>query len=201
MAQITGGNFRYLRVVKDDDFGIKREFQAELSFSVGENESPSEISDFVAQKVVDITHEKLRIRSSAPTTGAAAGEVQAKPGSPPSAPPPAAAPASPPTDKDRLAAEAVAKATPAPKKAPKIEKKAAEDDDMAALLGEETVAAAKIITDKDLSDAVTKKNATLKKPQAIVALKETYTGPLPKQMRNIPQEKRAQFLIELEALS
>lgn len=203
MAQVTGGKFHYLRVVKDDEFGIKREFAAELSFSVGENESPDEISAFVAQKVVDITHEKLRIRSAA-QAGATAAEVQAKPGSPPLAPPPAVAPA-PTNDKERLAAEAGLTVIPAelkkPKKAPKIETAPAPaEDDLSALFGDEK-AATKPITDKELNDAVQAKNATLKNPSKIVALKEKFAGPLPKALRDIPQEKRATFLTELSALS
>jgi hypothetical protein len=200
MAQITGGKFHYLRVVKDDDFGIKREFQAELTFSVGENESPDEIMGFVAQKVVDVTHEKLRIRSAAPT-GAAAGEVQAKPGSPPLAPLPAAAPA-PVNDKEKLAAALVEKTTPKKgKKAPDIAA-AAPADDLDDLLGGGTPKpAAKPITDKELNDAVQAKNATLKNPPKIVALKEKYAGALPKSLRDIPQEKRAEFLTELAELA
>lgn len=201
MAQVTGGKFHYLRVVKDDEFGIKREFAAELSFSVGENESPDEISAFVAQKVVDITHEKLRIRSAA-QAGATAAEVQAKPGSPPLAPPPAVAPA-PVNDKERLAVEAGLTVIPAEpkkaKKAPKIEAAPAEDD-LSALFGEPEKPAAKPVTDKELNDAVQAKNATLKNPPKIVNLKEAFAGPLPKALRDIPQDRRAEFLIQLAAL-
>jgi hypothetical protein len=204
MAQITSGKFLYGRVVKDDDYGIKREFIAELSFGIGENESPDEIMGYVAQKVVDIAHAKLRLPAAAPT--GAAVEVQARPGSPPPAPPPAAAPA-PVNDKERLAAQVVAAATPAvvkPKRAPKLVEPAPEaaPDDLSALFGDEPAKEiVKPITDKELNDAVQHKNATLKNPPKIVALKEKFAGPLPKALRDIPQEKRAQFLTELAALS
>lgn len=205
MAQITGGKFHYLRVVKDDDFGIKREFAAELTFGVGENESPDEIIGFVAQKVVDIAHEKLRIR-----TGSAAAEVQARPGSPsPASPPPAADPVSPKVnDKEKLAAAAgLTVAAPAPvkpKKAPKIApvaEAAVEDDDLSELFGEtEPAKPARVVTDKEVIDAVNKKNSVLKDPPKLVALKEKYVGKLPKQLRDIPAERREEFLKELEEL-
>src|ERR1700687_379886 len=138
MAQITGGKLHYTRVVKDDDYGIKREFGAELTFGVGENESPDEIMEYVAQKVVDVTHAKLRIKSATPT-GAAAAEVQARPGSPPPAPPPAAAPAL--NDKEKLAIEVIVANTPvkAPKKAPKLTEPAGKpaEEDLSALFGVE----------------------------------------------------------------
>lgn len=207
MAQITGGKFHYLRVVKDDDFGIKREFAAELTFGVGENESPDEIIGFVAQKVVDIAHEKLRIRS-----GSAAAEVQARPGSPsPASPPPAADPVSPKNDKEKLAAAAglttlavVAPAPVKPKKAPKIApvaEAAVEDDDLSELFGEtEPAKPARVVTDKEIIDAVNKKNGILKDPPKLVALKEEFVGKLPKQLRDIPAERREEFLQRLEAL-
>jgi hypothetical protein len=203
MAQITGGKFHYLRVVKDDDFGIKREFAAELTFGVGENESPDEIIGFVAQKVVDIAHEKLRIR-----TGSAAAEVQARSGSPsPASPPAAADPAPTPpkvNDKERLAAEAgLTQAAPAkPKKAPKIAPVPVEtvDDDLSELFGETEPKPVRVVTDKEIIDAVNKKNSVLKDPPKLVALKEEFVGKLPKQLRDIPAERREEFLQRLDAL-
>jgi hypothetical protein len=206
MAQITNGKFHYLRVIKDDDFGIKREFAAELSFAVGENESPDEIMGFVAQKVVDIAHEKLRIRS-----GSAAAEVQARPGSPsPASPPPAADPVLPKNDKEKLAAAAgLTQAAPPvaapvkPKKAPKIAPapEAAVEDDLSELFGEtEPAKPARVVTDKEIIDAVNKKNGILKDPPKLVALKEEFVGKLPKQLRDIPAERREEFLKRLEDL-
>jgi hypothetical protein len=58
------------------------------------------------------------------------------------------------------------------------------------------------ITDLDLANAITKKNTDLGKPQAISALLVEFGGrPAPKQVRDIPQEKRLEFLEKLEALS
>ncbi len=204
MAQITGGKYTYSRVVKDDDYGIKREFTAELGFTVGEDDPVGDIGIEIAQKVVDIAHEKLRIKGSAPATGPAAAEVQARQGPPPPAPPPAAGPA-PINDKERLAqAAGLVPETPAPKppkKAPKLDKPApvAADDDLSSLFGDE--APEQPITDKALNDAVQAKNAILKNPPKIVALKEKFAGALPKSLRDIPQEKRAVFLMELAALT
>jgi hypothetical protein len=203
MAQITGGKYSYTRVVKDDDYGIKREFSAELTFNVGEDDPVGDIGVEIAQRVVDITHEKLRIKSATASVPAAASEI-VKTGSPsPVGPSPAAA--VPVNDKEKLAAEAVARATPAPtkpKRAPKAEAAPVPvvEDDLSELFGE-TAAPARVITDKDLMEAVTKKNATLKDPPKIVALRIKYVGQLPKQMRDIPQEKREEFLKELDALS
>jgi hypothetical protein len=62
-----------------------------------------------------------------------------------------------------------------------------------------------VITDKELHDAAGKKNTVLMKthgnaaPAMIKALKNEY-APLPKQLKDIAQDKRAEFLKRLEAL-
>lgn len=121
------------------------------------------------------------------------------------------------SDKERLAAEAglhtkpviPAKAPPKPRKQvltpPKpdndeltVEPAATADDELTA----SEVPAVEEITDQDLLDKITRKNETLKDAARIRALKDEF---FPKdgnvyQFKQIPQEKRAEFLEKLSAL-
>lgn len=103
--------------------------------------------------------------------------------------------------KDDLAREAgLLEETPAPTD-PKLATKKP-DDDLSELLGDE---APKPITDAELSSAAQKKNATEKEkntnwaPTKIRELVAEYAG-AGKQIRDIPAEKRQEFLTKLDAL-
>jgi hypothetical protein len=61
------------------------------------------------------------------------------------------------------------------------------------------VAEVKEITDADLTDAVTKRNAVLKNAQAIRVLIGTFVSP-PKGLKDIPQDQRGLFLGKLAEL-
>ena len=56
------------------------------------------------------------------------------------------------------------------------------------------------ITDAQLADAAKQKNATLKDPVRIKALRDKYAGKTPSILSEIPQEKRAEFLAELKKM-
>jgi len=55
------------------------------------------------------------------------------------------------------------------------------------------------VTDKELMDAVTKKNAEIANPKAIKEIREKFVA-TPKGIRDIPVDKRAEFLVELAKL-
>lgn len=208
MSQITSGRTMYSRVVKDDDYGIKREMLCELSFAVGENENPDEIIAHVAQKCVEIVHEKLRLRSAAPAAPSVPAATQTTDGAPSLKSPGAAAGATAPSKEDAAAKLNAAEATKKATRAPKVEKPAEApakeaDDDLNDLLGlnEKPAEPARKISDLEMTQAIQKKNAAIKNPKAITALKEKFVGPQPAQLRDLPAEKREQFLTELEALT
>lgn len=230
--QITSGSVSYLRVVKDDDFGIKREAKVDLSFTVdGDEEVFVAALDAVKDTAVTKVHEMLRVKAQPATKSETAAAGPATAGTPLPATQAPAAGSAPMTDKDKLAAEALAKAskkteevdvTAAPKKTTKPKKAPAEavgtgqaistgeerkdpaqEDDLSALFGEDEkpAAPAREVTDKELNEAAQKANARLKDSKKIIALKEKYVGPMPKSLRDIPKEKREEFLKELEALA
>lgn len=76
---------------------------------------------------------------------------------------------------------------------------AEEVDELAGLLGGAGVPPAEEITDVALTEAVTKTNAATRNPPAIRALVDSYNPDPTKtfQLRQIPQEKRAEFLKKL----
>lgn len=213
--QITSGIVMYSRVVKDDDYGIKREAKVELSFMVAEGEEPDvdRAKDLAVAKV----HEMLRVK---PATKSEPAAVPNSAGSPLPAHPGAAAVPAPANDKAKLAAAAAEKATPKEAPAEKPEKAPAkkkpvpaieqrqistgeerkDPNDMSELFGEEEEKPREI-TDKELNEEVQKKVAALKSSAQVLALKKTYVGEMPKTVRDIPQDKRAQFLKDMKALT
>jgi hypothetical protein len=60
--------------------------------------------------------------------------------------------------------------------------------------------AAKVYSDKDLTDTASKVNAIIKNPQAIKDVRAKYTDTPTAAIATIPQEKRAGFVADLEAL-
>lgn len=211
--QITSGIVSYLRVVKDDDFGIKREAKVELSYMLAEGEALD--LDHVKDMAVTKVHEMLRVK---PATKSDAAPAATQAGTPlPAAPaagaakaPEAKAPVAPKksSDKDKLAAAAADKATPK-KPVPAIEerqistgeeRKSPEDDDMSELFGEDEPKAREI-TDVEVNAETQKAVARLKSAEKVKALKEKYVGPMPKTVRDVPQAQREQFLKDLKALT
>lgn len=213
MAQVTSGVVEYSRVRKDDDYGIKREAKVSLSFTVDEGEDHLTVLALLGANAVERVHGMIQIRvpegvvssgasvapsAVAPATpsgpkeaaAAALNAAETKPETPtkPKRPPKTQQPATPAADAI-LGAETPAPATPAP---------AASDDGLGDLLGAVEV---KPVTDQELGAFITRRNAVLKKPEAIRALIAKYAGPVPKQARDIPQEKRQDFLKELDALT
>lgn len=236
--QITSGLVSYARVVKDDDYGIKREAKVELSFMVGEGSSDADMLahiDRTKDLAVGKVHDMLRVAKPA-TKSEPAPAGRPEVGTPlPASPPAGAAPATdaavkPANDKERLAVEAMMKAAleaenveaPVKKRAKKAPEAVAgtgqaistgeerkdpdaANDGLDELFGGDGKPAAapptRQITDKDLNEEVQKKNHVLKDSKKIIALKETYVGPMPKQLRDIPQDKREAFLKDLAALA
>lgn len=210
--QITSGIVSYLRVVKDDDFGIKREAKVELSYMLAEGEALD--IDHVKDMAVAKVHEMLRVK---PATKSDAAPAATQAGTPlPAAPAagaakaPEAKPVAPKksSDKDKLAAAAIDKVTPK-KPVPAIEerqistgeeRKSPEDDDMSELFGEDEPKAREI-TDVEVNAETQKAVARLKSAEKVKALKEKYVGPMPKTVRDVPQAQREQFLKDLKALT
>tara|TARA_R110000822_G_scaffold55096_1_gene140382 strand:- start:408 stop:989 length:582 start_codon:yes stop_codon:yes gene_type:complete len=179
-------------VKKSEDYAPARKASVTLHGEIPEGREAEEVINIVSglasRKVYEIIHNKI-------ATGAIAASKVVSP-------PPADEPAAPvASDKDKLEAEAVkavggtgkfpaaAKAKPKAKAKAKAKPEPEEDGD------EE-------ITDLDLSTAITKKNSSLGKPQEISALLVKYEGrPAPKSVRDIVKDRRAEFLVELDALT
>lgn len=212
--QITSGVVSYSRVVKDDDYGIKREAKVELSYMLAEGEALD--LDHVKDMAVAKVHEMLRVKPATKSDAPPAASTQA--GTPlPAAP--AAGGAKAPSDampsgtegagkpkkandKDKLAAAAIDKATPK-KPVPDIETRqistGEERDDMSELFGDDEPKPREI-TDVEVNAETQKAVARLKSAEKVKALKEKYVGPMPKTVRDVPQAQREQFLKDLKAL-
>lgn len=205
MSQITNGEVAYGRTIKTGDFENKR-VDVKLSFSVGEGESHEGILNTVSHLAISKAHEMAGL---------------AKPAQP--AAPAVVTGTRVATDKDALATAAAGGATGTtetvkrgPGRPPKVDKPAApaaaaaeaaaidvvteqttkaEDvvEDDASLF----TSAAVEITDKDLTEAVTKKNQEVKNPPAIRKLIGEFAGPPPKTIRDVPAAVRAKFLEKL----
>ncbi len=213
--QVTNGKVLFSRKVKPADYE-GAECAVELSFLIEEGDDPAVVTNTVARMAQEQALERLgrktQVAPATPLVGnkeAAAANLNAadksKPGRPPKA---AAKPADPPksdpaavtgndTDPEK-SAEAMKAAHAASDAASVVE----EGDD--AILGGDSVPE---VTDKMLTDAITRKNAALQKtigtesPKKIRAMIAKYAGPVPKQSRDIPMAVRQKFLGELEVLA
>lgn len=185
MGQITGGSVTYGRTAKVAEYESKRA-DVTLAFSVGDGEDHEVMLAKAALLAHAKCHEMLGQKAPAATNDPAPRKTK--------------------TDKDKLVEEkirstsappatALAASDPAAIEPPKAEAEKsagpATVEDWAGEAGE--------VTDETLMNAITKKNAAIKNPPAIRALIGKYVAP-PKQAREIPQEKRAAFLAELDAL-
>lgn len=191
MTQITGGKVSYGRTAKVAEYESKRA-DVELVFAVGDGESHEEILDKVlilAQckvlTLLGLPAEQLPTRTVVtevvPAISAPAEPKATRRGRPPKAVEDAPAIS---TGEERVNHEEVKADPPI---VPGI-------DDF------ETDGPAKI-TDADLSNALNRKNNEIKNGPKIRELVARFAGPQPKSARDIPQERRAEFLIELKALT
>jgi hypothetical protein len=196
MSRISGGKTLYGRTVKTGDFENKK-VEVSFDFTVDEGEGHEDILDRAAALAVNKAHEMLGLSKQAPVP---VRQLATKT-------PPAPKPAE--KTKAELAAEAQAQqGAPAPKvaKPPKVAEapKPAEPAAPAkvadpAAVTEDWEAAASIITDKEVVDECSKTNARIKNAQAIRAVVAKYI-PKPGQAREIPQELRAAFIVDLKAM-
>lgn len=191
MAHISGGEVTYGRTVKTGDYENKR-VDVKLTFGVDEGEDVEAILTKVSITAVRKAHEMLGIPAPAAATAAVAPKSAAT------------------TAKATEAAAAVTavEKTQKPAQAPKPAAEAVEEPAQIST-GAERVDPAQVadeldevapITDAQLADAAKTKNASLKDPVRIKALRDKYAGKTPSILSEIPQEKRAEFLAELKKM-
>ena len=191
MAHISGGEVTYGRTVKTGDYENKR-VDVKLTFGVDDGEDVETILTKVSITAVRKAHEMLGISVPAAATAAVAPKSAAT------------------TAKATEAAAAVTavEKTQKPAKAPKPAAETVEEPAQIST-GAERVDPAQVadeldevapITDAQLADAAKTKNASLKDPVRIKALRDKYAGKTPSILSEIPQEKRAEFLAELKKM-
>lgn len=204
MAQITGGSVVFSRTVKPADYEGKKA-EVTITFVMAENETRAQAQAMLdgaaamaqtkALELVGLKPAKPAAEPAEPENPALKNVVDADrpgakrgPGRPPKA---QQAPAAEPQE-DPLAAAEVEGANEAAEAA-----QHADDADADLLTGAST--APQPITDKEILDAVTKKMAEINNGPAIKAVREKFVQ-TPKGVRDIPQEKRKEFLEELAKL-
>ena len=222
MAQITGGSVTFGRTVQPAQYESKKS-EITLTFALAEDDG-----DVIAQNMLNlvskIAQEKalelvgLKV-ASAPTAKVEAlpeGKVEQpnpafnkivdedRPGSKRGPKPKKPAEAEKPTEDPLAAAETAAEADneAAEAAAHKVAMAKANaeiaDADSDLLGGAE--AAPQPVSDKELMDAVTKKMAEINSGPKIKEVREKFVTS-PKGIRDIPQDKRAEFLVELAKLT
>ena len=196
MAHISGGEVTYGRTMKTGDYENKR-VDVKLTFGVDDGEDVEAILTKVSITAVRKAHEMLGIPAPAAATAAVAPKSAAT------------------TKAGKEAAAAVTKVektqTPTPAAAETVvdEKKVAVEQ-AAISTGDARVDPAQMpdelddasvdITDAQLADAAKQKNATLKDPVRIKALRDKYAGKTPSILSEIPKDKRQAFLDELKKM-
>ena len=212
MAQLSGGKFRYMKRVQKAQYE-PHEAEAELSFSIGENEANvDQFMDGVVREVHLRVDEMLGI--SRPREVAYVEHVAAQPvteavrrtrGPNKAKVTPSAAlselealAAANKADKDPAAVED----DDAPTKSQEGQAEATSADPAA--VGEEDWEApkttARVVPDKELSDACAARNQVIKNPDAIRGLVAKYAEPN-HGLKHIPGDKREAFLVDLAKLS
>jgi hypothetical protein len=205
MTSIQGGKVTYGRTVKTGEYENKRA-DVEITFNVDEGQDPNAALDLAASMALGKAHDILGMRASpAPKTVAAS----------------TAAPAG---DKETAAAalneaDATKVKTPKPPKATKAAEKPKDDElptdppatepkadaPKADDLGDEWAAEQPEITDAQLTSEASRKNQELQKthagaaPAMIRKLIGEFVG-AGKQMKDIEQPKRAEFVRRLKEL-
>lgn len=224
MTQITGGFIEYSEQLQPGTFGSPQA-KAHFDFGVTEGESYEATAQLAAQQAKNYVRTILGLKKAeAPAAIATLATAQPAPttehrletavGS---------AGASVLNDKEKLAqAAGLLAAPPAPKKARKAATPALVAE-IAAATGQAISAGTpgddpspideldeilggspepvQNFTDQELTQAVQAKNRVLKDAQKIYDLRTAYTGEPKKTVREIPKEKRAQFLKDLAALT
>lgn len=183
-----------------EEYAPARKVKVELAFGVPDGADGTHFLNGVTQ-IAEAKVAELLGRAPKPNQPAAIADKQATittPAAKPAKIEKAAKPKAPEKTKADLEAEMLAEAS-GPAAEPEI---AADDDNLDDILGE---AAPDPITDKQLSDACVAKAAANSKvagwePKKIRALIEEFTGAPGKHNREIPAEKRPDFLKRLEAL-
>ena len=223
MAQITGGSVTFGRTVQPAQYESKKS-EITLTFAVAEDDG-----DVIAQNMLNlvskIAQEKalelvgLKV-ASAPTAKVEAlpeGKVEQpnpafnkivdedRPGSKRGPKPKKPAEAEKPTEDPLAAAEAAAEANneateAAAHKAAMAKANAEIADADSDLLGAAEFTSPQPVSDKELMDAVTKKMAEINSGPKIKEVREKFVTS-PKGIRDIPQDKRAEFLVELAKLT
>jgi hypothetical protein len=188
MTQITGGKVVYGRTVQPAQYESKKS-EVELTFSVEDGQYDEKALDAIIQTAITKAHEMVGVAAAPKTTRKAKVET------------PELTIAA--TSKEAFAAKANGKGQdavldalndlaqttkPEPKKAV---------DDLGDILGD-VATPAKVYSDMDLVDVVNRTNARISNPKAIKALCATFTT---QGIKDIPAEKRAEFVTALEGLT
>jgi hypothetical protein len=188
MAHISGGEVTYGRTMKTGDYENKR-VDVKLTFGVDDGEDVEAILTKVSITAVRKAHEMLGIPAPAAATAAVAPKSAAT------------------TKAGKEAAAAVTKVEKVqtkPDAAEVVEDKPAISTGDArvdpAQMPDELDDASVDITDAQLADAAKQKNATLKDPVRIKALRDKYAGKTPSILSEIPKDKRQAFLDELKKM-
>lgn len=203
MTVVTGGVVRYERSVKVADYENKK-LGVELSFNNDDGADIAAGLDQVGNQAVEFVHAKLGIpagtpaqrRANAANKASAAGAITEVAAS-----------------DTQKAASAAARKTPAKPPAAKVDDTVDMGDSATgqsissggervdpndlSFLDEPAVAE---ITDKAVVDKIGQVNGKINNPIAIKKLVGEFAGQPPKTYRDIPQDKRAEFLKKLEAL-
>lgn len=205
--QITGGKVTYLRSVQPAQYESKK-CEVEISFTLGEGEVLGNQLDIAAKAAVDKVHEVVGLKAAM-----GAPKVATAPKNP--TPPPADPKADAAANMTAREQKAHAQANKGPKTPPSTgaaistggERKPSDDGlDFDLVPSTVEAPASAPITDKDLTAAVNKKHGELAKvlkdaaaPKVRACIAD-FAGALPKQLRDIPADKRAEFLVALAAL-
>jgi len=211
MAQITGGSVTFGRTIQPAQYESKKA-EVTVTFAVAEGETRqmaqamlNGAAEMAQTKALELVGLKPAAKAQADLTSAQDAKPEPNkaldkivdedrpgskrgPGRPPKAPekPAETAPA-----EDPLAAAEAESANEASEAAQHV------DADADLLAG---AVAPQPISDKEILDAVTKKMAEINNGPAIKAVREKFVQ-TPKGVRDIPQEKRSEFLIELAKLT
>jgi hypothetical protein len=214
---ILGGIVAYedgIKTTAGDQFSPTRKVRVELNFAVPEDPGidASAATEEVLDTAISLVQKKLGIK--APTPAAKTAVVETRTKADLTAEATAKAGGEPATEAAKTVRRGPGRPpkAPDPTPAPVADAAAVLDDDTAsvseAIAGAETVEdwsapMAVEITDKDLNDAVQKKNAVLKNPVAIRTLIGNF-NPDPKKafsLSSIAKEQRQTFLDKLGALA
>jgi|ERR1700688_74368 len=188
MAHISGGEVTYGRTVKTGDYENKR-IDVKLTFGVDEGEDVTAILDRVSLLALNKAHEILGLPQK---------KVEA------------VVPQTAKTVKAAKEATAAVTAVETTQKATKPAAETVEEPKAQISTGAERVDPAQVadeldetpadIMDAQLADAAKQKNATLKDPVRIKALRDKYAGKTPSILSEIPKDKRQAFLDELKKM-